>query len=302
MSPESSVRRRRVKTQLLRLLEEEVLTVELVSAYGGDRELTQEERVSLESLRQRRGDAFFSDCLFALVHLYFPPPQARTLWNSIVTHKRWLSEKIGRSVTLSVAAHDYLVSVEPTLVHPIVISEPSFTLVAEVAVKDSLTHLYDHSTFFMKLREELQRCERYGLHLALLLFDLDHFKKLNDSYGHPEGDRILKTVAEILRNELRAVDIGARYGGEEFAVILPETRGPAAMCFAERLRQRIEREFQHDRGVTISLGISLYPEHGQEAHELLRAADLALYTSKHNGRNRSTLFHSRQPLEHESSP
>ncbi|OQA08901.1 MAG: Phytochrome-like protein cph2 [bacterium ADurb.Bin374] len=162
------------------------------------------------------------------------------------------------------------------------------------AVTDEMTRLYNHRYFQQRLDEELQRADRYESRVSLIILDVDHFKKFNDTYGHPEGDRVLKTVARLLEKSVREVDIPARYGGEEFVVICPEKDGEGAMTPANRIRTAIE-EFdfriagQHVP-ITVSLGVASYPDHARTKGELVICSDTALYYSKETGRNRATLY------------
>ena len=121
--------------------------------------------------------------------------------------------------------------------------------------------------------------------------DIDHFKQLNDTYGHPFGDEVLKRVAAILGSAARKVDLAARYGGEEFALLLEDSDGDGGRQIAERVRREIEElvipnETHGDVRVTISMGLSSYPTDGTDKDELIAHADQALYLAKHNGRNR----------------
>lgn len=162
------------------------------------------------------------------------------------------------------------------------------------AVTDEMTRLYNHRFFQQRLDEELMRADRYENHVSLLILDVDHFKKFNDTYGHPEGDRVLKTVARLLEKSVREVDIAARYGGEEFVVICPEKNGEGSLVPAERIRSAIENyDFRIDGKsvpITVSVGVACYPEQARSKAELIQKADYALYYSKSNGRNRATLF------------
>ena len=171
--------------------------------------------------------------------------------------------------------------------------------VTDLAAIDELTGLANRRHFQRALEREVQRARRYDRQLTLALFDVDHFKKYNDTRGHPAGDRVLATIGSILRSSLREVDIVARYGGEEFAVILPETAArPGAATspfpFLERLRARVqETVFEGlDRmpggRVTLSGGIACFPDDAQSIEDLVRVADEALYESKARGRNTIT--------------
>jgi diguanylate cyclase (GGDEF)-like protein len=162
------------------------------------------------------------------------------------------------------------------------------------AVTDEMTKLYNHRYFQQRLDEELLRADRYEDHISLLILDVDHFKHFNDTYGHPEGDRVLKTVARLIEKSIREIDIAARYGGEEFVVICPEKSGTGALVPAERIRKAIEGFDFRINGVhvpiTVSVGAACYPDNATTKAELIKKSDTALYYSKENGRNRSTLY------------
>jgi diguanylate cyclase (GGDEF)-like protein len=137
----------------------------------------------------------------------------------------------------------------------------------------------------------MERVRRYNAPLAMLLVDLDHFKLINDTYGHLAGDDVLLAVASLLKRGVRSVDTVARYGGEEFVIVLPETGRQGAIAFAERIRDRLATHrftvgARQDVHVTASIGVATYPSAGLESVEdLFRAADAALYRAKGNGRN-----------------
>jgi diguanylate cyclase (GGDEF)-like protein len=162
------------------------------------------------------------------------------------------------------------------------------------AVTDEMTKLYNHRYFQQRLDEELQRADRYESQVSLIILDVDHFKKFNDTYGHPEGDRVLKTVSRLIEKNIREVDIPARYGGEEFVVICPEKDGEGAMTPANRIRTAIEGFDFRINGqhvpITVSLGVAHYPSQAQSKTELVSLADTALYFSKGNGRNLASQY------------
>ncbi len=162
-----------------------------------------------------------------------------------------------------------------------------------LALTDPLTHTHNRRALIERLTEELERARRYSLALALLIVDLDHFKTVNDSYGHLVGDEVLRGVARMLQREARAVDVVARYGGEEFIVILPETTAEGAVALAERIRERIANTPPVPGGeygwlrVTVSIGVATVPSsHANSPEELIALADAALYRAKAEGRNR----------------
>lgn len=162
----------------------------------------------------------------------------------------------------------------------------------ELAVTDGLTALYNHRHFKAELEKELKVALRYKRPLSLLMMDLDHFKRFNDTYGHMFGDTVLKKAGEILIQNTREVDLAARYGGEEFAVILPETPLENAYAVAERIRQAFEAAIvsagagQPGVPITISVGMASLTEDISDADALIGKADAALYVAKETGRNR----------------
>ncbi len=162
----------------------------------------------------------------------------------------------------------------------------------ELAVRDGLTNLYNRRAFNELLAQAVAREDRQGGRLALILLDLDHFKKLNDTYGHPAGDEALRATARVLTQHLRKGDQAARYGGEEFVVILPGTEEEGALHLADRVREALHTHrlvFEGARiAISASLGAAVWPGDGKDPEALLGAADRALYASKQAGRNRVT--------------
>ncbi len=163
----------------------------------------------------------------------------------------------------------------------------------ELSYTDNLTALANRRYFYKRLYEELNRAERYSRKLALIIFDIDELKTINDTYGHQAGDEIIKQVGLILKTSIRTIDVVARYGGDEFCVIMPESDQETCMKFVERLQKKIQTtEFtlnQADKSIscTISMGISIYPDHAQKSEKLLYSADMALLKAKESGRNRA---------------
>jgi two-component system cell cycle response regulator len=161
----------------------------------------------------------------------------------------------------------------------------------EQATTDGLTGLVNHRTFQERFSAMLGRADRHKLHVSILLTDIDHFKKVNDTYGHPTGDAVLKRVASILKASARKIDIVARYGGEEFALVLEGTDRAGARQLAERIREEVAAQtFESAKGpfkATLSLGVAVYPEDGKAKQDVISCADKALYAAKHGGRNRT---------------
>ncbi|MBI3540622.1 MAG: diguanylate cyclase [Deltaproteobacteria bacterium] len=160
----------------------------------------------------------------------------------------------------------------------------------EQAEKDGLTHLYNHRHFLNTLEKEFMRARRYQRSLALIMVDLDGFKLINDTCGHPQGDQVLQNVSRLLLLSVRFVDLVARYGGDEFAILLPETDGRSATRIAERINHEIQKNpFLYEKKVfpiSASLGVACLNETIDSAGKFLKEADQALYEAKKNGRNR----------------
>jgi diguanylate cyclase (GGDEF)-like protein len=160
---------------------------------------------------------------------------------------------------------------------------------------DPLTGVFNRRYLDRRLKDEIARVRRYGLPLSVLLLDIDHFKEVNDGYGHQAGDQVLATFAEIIGGELRESDVLARFGGEEFLVMALQTPASGALGLAERLRERIEshdfclhNEANREQGrrVTVSIGVASSGEGLDSAELLIQAADENLYRAKREGRNR----------------
>jgi diguanylate cyclase (GGDEF)-like protein len=160
---------------------------------------------------------------------------------------------------------------------------------------DSLTGIYNRRHMDKRLMEEFIRHKRYGRSMSIIMIDIDHFKNINDSFGHQFGDKVLKIVSGICSSKMRGGDIMSRYGGEEFCSILPETDIRGAQSLAERLREKVaETPIAYNDeisvNVTISLGLAELNEKTKTTEDLIRNADTALYQSKQNGRNMASVY------------
>ena len=173
----------------------------------------------------------------------------------------------------------------------------------ELAILDRLTGVANHAYFMKRLNQEIDRSNRYQLPIGLLMIDIDNFKMVNDTLGHPQGDAVLKIVARLIKREIRAIDSAGRYGGEEFIVMLPETgmiaepgQKSGAEIVAERIRKTVEEEFKHfpkPLAITVSIGIAVrrFPDDRQkDSRDLVRLADDELYKAKTSGKNRYSLY------------
>ena len=164
--------------------------------------------------------------------------------------------------------------------------------VRNLSITDPLTSLYNRRFLMEKLASEIDRCQRYERSLSLMMADIDHFKKYNDTHGHQRGDELLRLVAAEFHSLVRKPDFIARYGGEEFAVVMPETDCRKAFHLAERIRESIATlpapgaESQPEERITVSIGIAEFPSHAADMASLIKKADDALYRAKSEGRNR----------------
>jgi diguanylate cyclase (GGDEF)-like protein len=169
--------------------------------------------------------------------------------------------------------------------------EKDHEVLNDIATHDSLTGLLNHRGFMHCLKEEVGRWRRYRHSCALLIVDLDHFKTVNDTWGHPVGDEVLRAVAARILREIRPLDRAARSGGEEFAILLSETGGAGALALAERVRAAfatspITLTSGQAIDLTVSIGGAAFPDDAGDAEGLIAAADRALYAAKQAGRNR----------------
>ncbi|MFW6415219.1 MAG: diguanylate cyclase, partial [Thermodesulfobacteriota bacterium] len=160
----------------------------------------------------------------------------------------------------------------------------------KMAITDSLTGLFTHKHFYYVLKKEVAKSKRYDRVFSLVMFDIDHFKHINDIYGHQAGDKILVELSNMARKAFRSADIISRYGGEEFVILLVETDQQGALIAAERFRKKVESTtfYYEDQSIylTISFGISEFPTHAKDEYTLIKFADNALYLSKKCGRNK----------------
>lgn len=161
----------------------------------------------------------------------------------------------------------------------------------ELTITDELTGIFNYRYFIKKLSQEIKRAKRYKQSLSLLMIDIDWFKRCNDTYGHLFGNKVLKELAQRIKDSVRDVDVISRYGGEEFAVILPQTNKKDAQMIGERIRRRVESTdfIVEEDGlmvkVTVSLGVATYPENGRTTEHLVEKVDQALYLAKGGGKN-----------------
>jgi len=278
------------------------LDLRLVQAFAGHRSLTAREEGVLAKLKEERGEGLFADILYTLTHKVYPTRQAKYLWEGILAHQATLTHALKRDPGLAVTAHDYLVNIVKEISGVSLIEESKFLALASTATRDGLTGLYDKTTFHRLLVEEIARGARHNRPCTFVMLDIDHFKKINDTFGHADGDMVLVQLADVINHQIRTTDIAGRIGGEEFGIILPETEGVAGGILAERLRIAVEKKFfGTPYKTTISLGLACFQEPEKTgaarpesdaaltAATLYKKADKALYQAKAAGRNQVML-------------
>jgi diguanylate cyclase (GGDEF)-like protein len=162
---------------------------------------------------------------------------------------------------------------------------------ADQSIRDPLTNLFNRRYMEETIQREILRAARKQTKIGVIMADIDHFKKFNDTHGHKTGDELLVKLADLFKLKIRSSDIACRYGGEEFILFLPESSAEDTYKHAESLRAEVKnmKVYFHDQllpAITLSMGIAIYPDHGIELNDLIRVADTALYKAKEQGRDR----------------
>ncbi len=250
----------------------------------------------LLEMERQYGDSVYSEMIYLLSHLRFEAAEARRYWGEILAHRDSMEKRLGEPLDLRVALVSYFVEVNRKLKNPKIIELKLFEQTQASAYRDELTGLSNFRFFREHLVREIQRGERDNSPLSLVMVDIDNFKAYNDRNGHEVGNQALVSIARLLSEPLRKIDVTARYGGEEFVLVLPSTSKTGAGQVAERARDRIEKhpfpgaETQPGGRLTVSLGVATCPADARDAGSLIRCADGALYTAKSLGRNQVQLY------------
>jgi diguanylate cyclase (GGDEF)-like protein len=246
------------------------------------------------NLAGTQGEKIYPVLLNIFTQLDFQEGEARSIWQGMVQHRQQMMDSMARQVNLTTAICDYMLTVRRELIHPKVVELNLFEETSHYCKCDSLTGLYNRSYFEEVLKSEASRCKRYQTEFSLVYFDLDHFKKINDTLGHQAGDMVLKSVAKLIQSEKRTEDVAVRYGGEAIILVLPGTPKNNALILAERIRRKIERMNLSYEGeqieVMVTGGIATFPLDTDIETELVECADRALYRAKNQGRNQVVLF------------
>ncbi|MCG6169832.1 GGDEF domain-containing protein [Leptospira sp. FAT2] len=235
---------------------------------------------------------FYSDFFRIISHLEIQENDARELWEEIYNHGENMSSSLGRSVNFVVSMLDYIFSKKRIIENPKIVELYSFEEIILNTVIDETSGIYNRRYFNIILNKEINRSARHQRDFCLLIFDVDNFKIINDTYGHGFGDDILRLIAGTMLYSFRQEDICCRIGGEEFAVILPETPKENALVAANRFRNYLLEASmsQYGLAVTVSGGICRFSEDGKDTNELFKNADAALYKAKKTGKDKFLVF------------
>jgi len=222
-------------------------------------------------------------------HLELRESQCLQLWEEMLTRRKEMTEQVGRPVSLKTVLMDVLSSVGLIRV-PVLLEYEEFKKLQLSAVTDPLTGLYNRRLFSESFEKELNRARRYGLPLSIVILDLHRFKEVNDRYGHPRGDEVLRAAASTLQKALRTSDSAFRIGGDEFALLLPQTDAVQAMALSRRVETVFADTLQPLQlaiSVTMDHGVGTYPQDGEQADQLVRVADERLYRLKQANHTKS---------------
>jgi diguanylate cyclase (GGDEF)-like protein len=222
-------------------------------------------------------------------HLDLRESQSLQLWEDMLARRRQLSEQIGRPISLKTVLMDVL-STAGMIRVPVVLEYDEFKKLQVNAVTDPLTGLYNRRLFAESFEKELNRARRYGLPLGIVILDLHRFKEVNDKYGHPRGDEVLRAAATTLQKALRTSDSAFRIGGDEFALLLPQTDAAQALALCRRIEtvflETLE-PMQFAFSVAMDHGVATFPQDGDQSDQLIHVADERLYRLKHASHQRA---------------
>jgi len=255
-------------------------------------EIEDEDRLisALNQIIDKKGKEAYPIILHILTHLDIEVDEAETSWKSIIDLYHSMSEAIGRKISLRTAICEYFCSVHKSLKNPKVVEIHLFEKTLKESKYDGLTGLLNRQALDDVLSLELNRAIRHNERLSLIFFDIDNFKRVNDTHGHLAGDEALRMVARTLLTEKRLEDLAGRYGGEELVLLLPETSKESAWAIGERVRKKVEaltiKWNDVNIRLTISGGLSSFPEEADSVISLLQTADAAVQRAKDMGKNR----------------
>jgi len=237
---------------------------------------------TLETMERPARGQFLERFLKSIAHVDVNEARSLEIWDQVLARKRELTEQTGKNVALQAALVDVLASAN-LLRLPILMEYEELRKLQINAATDPLTGLYNRRLFDDYFEKELNRSQRYSHHLALVVFDLQRFKQVNDSFGHPQGDVVLQMVATTLRNSMRTSDYGFRLGGDEFALLLPQSDTEQATALSRRLRAAYAVAVEPlglGFPLLLDYGLAVFPDDGEKQDVLFRVADERLYQLK----------------------
>ncbi len=258
---------------------------------------------TLDSMDIPARSQFLQRYFRATTQLDLRESQCLQLWDEMLSRRLELSRQLGRSVSLKTVLMDVLSTTGLVRV-PVVLEYDEFKKLQTNAVTDPLTGLYNRRLFGESFEKELNRARRYGLPLGIVILDLHRFKEVNDKYGHPRGDDVLKAAATTFQKALRTSDSAFRIGGDEFALLLPQTDPDQALALSRRVEAvfaEIVRPLQLAISVTMDHGVANYPQDGDHSDRLIHVADERLYRWKHANKKHPppvAAVHPTFPTEH----
>src|ERR1700722_5814233 len=241
---------------------------------------------TLENLDRGASGQFLQRFFKTIAQLELTDATSLEYWDQILERRRQLADGLGKPVSLKMAIVDVLASSSYLRV-PILMEYDDLRKLQFNAATDPLTGLYNRRLFEEQIEKELNRAQRYTQNLALVILDLHQFKEVNDRYGHPRGDALLKTVASTLKQSLRTSDYAFRFGGDEFATLLVQSDMEQASTLARRIPANFAASIEPMQMTTLSgldYGIAIYPQDGAQREVLVRVADERLYEMKHSQR------------------
>jgi len=248
----------------------------------------------IHALAAEHGQEVYTRVFQILTNLDLDPAEAERHWDHIMAHTRDLSAALGREGNLRTVVCDYFCSINKSLQNPKIIEIHLFEKIAKSSAIDHLTGLLNRNAFDEMLSHEISRAKRHDSSLTLLFFDLDDFKRVNDTMGPIAGDEVLIKTAQLIMAEKRSEDIAARYSGEEIAILLPETSKAEGWLIGERIRQKVdEAEIRYEGKnikITLSGGLASFPIDADDGLTLLKNADKAMYRAKSFGKNNISYF------------
>ena len=239
---------------------------------------------SIEEFAKRINNPY-SKIISVLIHKKLDELEAKFTWDKLVTHMKSLEKTLKRPVGINVASVDYIENIKNTSEDMKVMLEDEFETISKIATIDELTSLYKREVLDIFIKKIFEKAKRKKNNFSFLMIDIDDFKDVNDTYGHQKGDEVLARISKIIKQSIRSMDVAFRYGGEELSVIFPDTKKDDAFMIAQKIRENIQKEYENDMKITVSIGVSSNEEIKKDEQEIIKSADELLYEAKNNGKN-----------------